>query len=92
MPLTLAKQEKPLREEIPTERWTGESDESAMNDVEPSERQRVGLCAVCVHARRVESARKSVFFLCRRSADDPNYPKYPRLPVIACPGYEPRAS
>jgi hypothetical protein len=63
-----------------------------MKEGESGESERVGLCADCLHARRVESARGSVFFLCRRSADDPSFPKYPRLPVIACPGYEQRLS
>jgi hypothetical protein len=49
----------------------------------------VGLCATCRHARRVESARGSCFWLCARSADDPRFAKYPRLPVLRCPGFEP---
>lgn len=48
-----------------------------------------GLCADCAHARRVESARGSVFVLCERSSSDPAYAKYPRLPVLACPSYTP---
>jgi hypothetical protein len=47
-----------------------------------------GLCATCRHARRVESARGSRFWLCARSADDPRFAKYPRLPVLQCPGYD----
>jgi hypothetical protein len=49
-----------------------------------------GLCATCRHARRVESAKGSVFWFCGRSADDPSFSKYPRLPVLRCEGYEPR--
>jgi hypothetical protein len=30
-----------------------------------------------------------VFWLCARSADDPRFAKYPRLPVLRCPGFEP---
>lgn len=26
--------------------------------------------------------------MCERSKSDPAYPKYPRLPVLECPGYE----
>ena len=48
-----------------------------------------GLCATCRHARRVDSARGSRFWLCARSADDSRFVKYPRLPVLHCPGYEP---
>jgi hypothetical protein len=53
-----------------------------------------GLCASCIHARRIESARGSVFLLCAMSQKDPAFPRYPRLPVLACPGYssEPETS
>jgi hypothetical protein len=30
-----------------------------------------------------------MFLLCRRSETDPDYAKYPRLPVLVCPGHEP---
>jgi hypothetical protein len=46
-----------------------------------------GLCANCVNARRIESARGSVFVLCQLSATDPRFPKYPSLPVSSCLGY-----
>ncbi len=59
-------------------------------------RTAAGLCADCVHARRVESERGSVFVMCQLSATDANFPKYPRLPVLSCAGYlrkdEPRGS
>jgi|SRR5215469_15672551 len=48
----------------------------------------VGLCAHCTHVRRITSDRGSRFYLCRRSATDPSFPKYPRLPVVQCRGYE----
>jgi glycosyltransferase involved in cell wall biosynthesis len=51
---------------------------------------RAGLCADCEFARRVESARGSAFCLCERSASDPAFPKYPRLPVLHCLGHRPR--
>lgn len=50
----------------------------------------VGLCATCRHSRQVHTPR-STFWLCERSATDPSYEKYPRLPIRLCPGYEPRA-
>jgi hypothetical protein len=50
-----------------------------------------GLCAHCVHFRRVASARGSVFILCQLSATDPRFPKYPRLPVVSCIGYASRS-
>jgi hypothetical protein len=46
-----------------------------------------GLCADCQHARQVKSPRGSLFLLCELSATDRNFPKYPRLPVLACSGY-----
>ena len=49
-----------------------------------------GLCASCVLARRVPTARGSVFVLCGLSATDARYPKYPALPVVRCAGYERR--
>jgi hypothetical protein len=48
----------------------------------------VGLCADCKHARSVTSDRGSVFYLCTLSAVDPQFAKYPQLPVLACPGYD----
>jgi len=53
------------------------------------ERQRVGLCVECRHMRRIVSDRGAVFFLCGRSAEDSSFAKYPRLPVLQCPGFEP---
>jgi hypothetical protein len=37
--------------------------------------------------RRIESDRGSIFFFCERSKNDPQFPKYPRLPVLQCAGY-----
>jgi hypothetical protein len=48
----------------------------------------IGLCATCRFAKRVESGKGSVFFLCRRSESDSTYPRYPPLPMRFCPGYE----
>jgi hypothetical protein len=47
-----------------------------------------GLCDRCRHARRIENDRGSVFVLCERSRTDARFPRYPRLPVVACTGYE----
>jgi len=47
------------------------------------------LCVRCAHLREVRNTRGSVFLLCRRSKDEPQYPRYPRQPVIECPGFEP---
>jgi hypothetical protein len=51
------------------------------------ERTRVGLCFTCRNARLVETPR-SRFWMCRLSATDPRFDKYPRLPVLVCDGYE----
>ncbi|MCK6626348.1 MAG: hypothetical protein L6R45_14375 [Anaerolineae bacterium] len=51
---------------------------------------RVGLCAACRHVKVIQSAKGSIFLLCERAKTDPRYNKYPVLPVLRCPGYEPR--
>jgi len=48
-----------------------------------------GLCARCVHVRRVTSGKGSTFLLCGKSATDPRFPKYPALPVLRCAGFAP---
>jgi hypothetical protein len=52
-----------------------------------SENERVGLCVSCQHMQLVRTDRGSVFYQCQRSTTDLRYPKYPRLPVLQCPGY-----
>ena len=47
-----------------------------------------GLCETCRHARLVPTPR-SAFWLCERARDDPRFERYPRLPVLRCPGHEP---
>ncbi len=48
-----------------------------------------GLCDSCRHQQRVPNRRGSVFSLCRRSRDEPErFPRYPRLPVLRCGGYQ----
>ena len=47
----------------------------------------VGLCFDCEHARVIRSDRGSIFYLCKLHATDPRFVKYPRLPVLSCPGY-----
>ena len=46
-----------------------------------------GLCASCRHHRVVKGA-QSDFWMCRRSTLDARFPRYPRLPVLSCVGYE----
>ena len=47
-----------------------------------------GLCDSCRHQRVVRNTRGSAFSLCERSRTEPDFPKYPRVPVRACSGYE----
>jgi hypothetical protein len=60
-----------------------------MNDSLRRGQADAGLCARCSHGQTIESSRGSTFYLCRLSAVDPGFPKYPRIPVIACPGFRP---
>ncbi len=46
----------------------------------------VGLCRTCVHSRRVPAG-PNLYWLCRLSETDSRFPRYPRLPVVACDGY-----
>lgn len=55
--------------------------------MDPQDPTRIGLCADCQFMRRIASDRGSVFFFCERSKTDPQFPKYPRLPVLQCAGY-----
>jgi hypothetical protein len=54
--------------------------------------ERAGLCAGCRHVQVITTDRGSRFYLCRVSLVDPRFPRYPRIPVIACAGYEPAES
>jgi hypothetical protein len=60
-----------------------------MPPAEEAERKQAGLCADCANAQKIRSDRGSQFILCRLSDKDPNFAKYPRLPVLNCSGYKP---
>ncbi len=47
-----------------------------------------GLCGRCGHSRVIRTRKGSVFRFCRKSEQDPGYPRYPPLPVLACRGFE----
>jgi len=47
----------------------------------------VGLCSRCQHCRIVKSER-STFYMCQRSFTEPEYRKYPPLPVLRCAGFD----
>jgi hypothetical protein len=49
-----------------------------------------GLCDSCKHQRIVKSGRGSVFSMCEIGQTDPDWPKYPRMPVTECTRYERR--
>jgi hypothetical protein len=51
-------------------------------------RDPIGLCQTCRHARVIGNRRGSQFYLCQKSETDPRFPKYPRLPVLKCSGFE----
>jgi hypothetical protein len=50
-----------------------------------------GLCDACRHQQVVRTTRGSSFSLCRRWKEDDRYPRYPRLPVLRCRGFEERS-
>jgi len=57
------------------------------------ESPRAGLCERCAHQRLVPNTRGSVFSLCERSKLEPDaFPRYPRLPVTDCAGFEGRGA
>jgi hypothetical protein len=60
------------------------------SEIDRDQRARVGLCFTCRHASRIANPRGSIFYLCERSRTDPGFARYPRLPVIACAGWEPQ--
>ncbi len=48
-----------------------------------------GLCGECRHARSLTASRGASYYQCLLAEADARYPKWPRLPVLSCPGYEP---
>ncbi len=51
---------------------------------------KAGLCDTCRHQKLIHNTRGSTFSMCERAKTDERYPKYPRLPVERCPGWEKR--
>jgi hypothetical protein len=47
----------------------------------------IGLCRTCAHGRQVPS-RTTLFWMCGLASTDARFPRYPRLPVISCAGYQ----
>jgi hypothetical protein len=48
-----------------------------------------GLCAACQHAKLNETRRGTAYLRCTRAAWDTRLPRYPRLPVAQCVGFDP---
>lgn len=49
-----------------------------------------GLCTVCKFQRVVPTTRQTEYLMCTKHKDDPEiFPRYPRLPVRLCIGFEP---
>ncbi len=46
-----------------------------------------GLCGQCAHVLVRPTRRGTTYLRCGLAADNPAYPKYPRLPVLSCPGF-----
>ena len=49
-----------------------------------------GLCGACSHAKLNQTRRGTAYLRCARAAWDAALPRYPRLPVTQCPGFEQR--
>jgi hypothetical protein len=47
-----------------------------------------GCCAGCLHAKVNPTRRGTAYLRCLRAAWDDRLPRYPRLPVRACVGFE----
>ena len=47
-----------------------------------------GLCHACQHAKLNETRRGTAYLRCTRAEWDSRLPRYPRLPVVACAGFE----
>jgi hypothetical protein len=48
-----------------------------------------GLCASCMHAKLNVTRRDTAYLRCTRAEWDDRLPRYPRLPVLECVGFEP---
>jgi hypothetical protein len=62
-----------------------------MSDAAPAGPQ-PGLCVTCRYSRLIVSGKGSRFFYCSLAETDERYPKYPRLPVSRCSGYQTQPS
>jgi len=51
-----------------------------------------GLCQECSFAKIVVSSKEHRFYYCLLSETNSSFPKYPRLPILRCPGFEPQTA
>ena len=51
-----------------------------------------GCCSACAHAKVNVTRRGTAYLRCLRAAWDERLPRYPRLPVHGCPGFDPQAT
>lgn len=74
-----------------TARRTDRADPGATGSAQPdpAEVATAGLCATCTHVHKVRTGRGSTFYRCGRADAEPAFPRYPRLPVLRCPGHQP---
>jgi hypothetical protein len=49
-----------------------------------------GLCGACRHAKLSQTRRGTAYLRCTRATWDAALPRYPRLPVTQCAGFEQR--
>lgn len=49
-----------------------------------------GLCTDCVHAQLNHTKRATTYLRCLLAKTDPRFARYPQLPVLSCPGHQPR--
>jgi hypothetical protein len=54
----------------------------------PDLEARLGLCARCEFGRLFRSGHDVTFVSCERSRTDPDYPRFPTIPMVRCPGFQ----
>ncbi len=75
----------PLCGNLTTELELGDGMHKGFDTVSGSQ---AGLCETCAHSRRIVNKQGSVFWRCLMSELLPEFPKYPRTPVMECSAYE----
>lgn len=68
---------------------SGQSGASASAEPSGPPAVQPGLCGICRHVSRNDTRRGTVYFRCTRAQWDARLVRYPRLPVVACAGFEP---